>query len=459
MITAVALLATAAAAPFVSRRLAGDVWTPAAIVISTWGATLGLFALDLIDYAPLPAHVQVLIAGTVAALVAGASLGQHLAARAQPITPESSGATTPESSGITAPESSGRESAGGALRRPGAAVALLALVGLAGVAWYIWLVVAHDGWALFGRGEELRYLLTTYAIPSRYLFLQQVCAAAALLAWALVLSGARIGAIGWLAALAAALGTLTSTDRTQIFTLVLGGGFMYALRRGAALPLARLTAGAAAATLVLAVAFFTIGAWTGKTAAHVGLRMRLPQAAPGTWPARVLDAAQEGSVAYFYATGSYPALALLVDAGHPRTLGRHTFFPVLRPLQRAGVLAVDLPAAIPPFVTVARRADGTPFGTNAYTFLYYPLEDFGPFGAIVYAAVVGVGCGWVFGWARRDRGSALRLLVAGQVSTALALTFFVNKFNSTHFWYVLLWTSLPFVWAGWRARRSGPTHT
>jgi oligosaccharide repeat unit polymerase len=184
--------------------------------------------------------------------------------------------------------------------------------------------------------------------------------------------------------------------------------------------------------------------------------MRLPEAAPGTWPARVLDTAQEGSVAYFYATGSYPALAMLVDAGHPRTHGRHTFFPVLRPLQRAGLLAIDLPAAIPPFVTVARRSDGAPFGTNAYTFLYYPLEDFGVIGAIVYAAVIGVGCGWVFGWARRDRRSALRLLVAGQVSTALALTFFVNKFNSTHFWYVLLWTSAPFLWAAWRARRGGP---
>ena len=168
----------------------------------------------------------------------------------------------------------------------------------------------------------------------------------------------------------------------------------------------------------------------------------------------MLDTAQEASVAYFYATGSYPALALLIDAGHPRTLGRHTFFPVLRPLQRAGVLAIELPAAVPPFVTVARRADGTPFGTNAYTFLYYPLEDFGPTGALAYAAVTGLACGWVFGWARRDRGSALRLLVAGQVSTALALTFFVNKFNSTHFWYVLLWTMAPFVWAGWRRRRS-----
>jgi hypothetical protein len=432
MITALLLLGIAAAAPIVSRRLTGDVWTPIAIVASTWAGTLGLFALDLIDYAPLPAHVQLLIAGTVAALCAGAFVGQRLAG------------TTPTAT------------AGVGLRHPGATVALLALVGLAGVAWYVQLVVSAGGWGLFGRGHELRTLLTNYLIPSRFLFLQQVCSAAALVAWALVVSGARLGAVGWLAAIAATLGTLTSTDRTQFFTLVLSGGFMYALRRGAALPLARLTAIAAAATLLLGIAFFTIGAWTGKTASDVGLRMQLPSAEPGTWQARVIDTAQGTSVAYFYATGSYASLALLVDAGHPRTKGRHTFFPVLRPLQRAGLVDVELPAAVPPFVTVARRVDGTAFGTNAYTFLYYPLEDFGPIGAIVYAALVGLGCGWVFGWARRDRGSAPRLLVAGQVSTALALTFFVNKFNSTHFCYVLLWTVAPFVWAAWRARRRAP---
>ena len=440
MITALLLLGIAAAAPIVSRRLTGDVGTPAAIVVATWAGTLGLFALDLLDYAPLPTHVGWLIAGAVAALVGGGVAGQRLADRRARSTPASTSPPAPSGSS--------------GLRRPGLTVAMLSLIGLAGVAWYVQLVVAAGGWGLFWQGESLRYLLTTYTIPSRFLFLQQVCSAAALVAWAVRLTGGRLGAIGISAAIAAMLGTLTSTDRTQIFTLVLSGGFMYALRRGASLPLGRLTAAAAAGTLLLAAAFFTIGAWTGKTASHVGLRMQLPAGAPGTWQARVLDTAQQGSVAYFYATGSYPALAVLVDAAHPRTLGRHTFFAVLRPLQRAGVLAIDLPAAIPPFVVVARRADGTPFGTNAYTFLYYPLEDFGPIGALTYAAVTGLACGWAFGWARRDRASALRLLVAGQVSTALALTFFVNKFNSTHFWYVLLWTVAPFVWAGWRRRGS-----
>ena len=99
MILGLLLIVLALAAPFVSRRLAGDVWTPAAIVASTWGGTLGLFALDLIDYAPLPWHVAQLIAATVAALAGGAWLGQRLARRtASPITPESvDRPSTPES--------------------------------------------------------------------------------------------------------------------------------------------------------------------------------------------------------------------------------------------------------------------------------------------------------------------------------------------------------------------------
>ena len=322
---AVLLLALAVSAPLLSRRSTGDVWTPSAIAVSTWAGTLGLFALDLIDYPPLPAHVQGLIAGTVAALVGGAILGQRLADRYQSEPPQPARADV-------------------GVRRPTLTVALLALVGLAGVAWYVRLVVTTGGWTLFSQGEMLRYLLTIYTIPSRYLFLQQVCSAAALVAWALVLSGVRIGAVGVLAAIAATLGTLTSTDRTQIFTLLLSGGFMYALRRGAAVPLVRLTVGAAAATVLLAVAFFTIGAWTGKTASQVGLRMQLPAAAPGTWQGRAVETAQEASVAYFYATGSYAALAQLVEAGHPRLHGRHTFFPLLRALQRAGVVTIDLPA-------------------------------------------------------------------------------------------------------------------
>ena len=133
------------------------------------------------------------------------------------------------------------------LRRPALAVVILAGIGLAGVAWYVHLVVSTKfGWGLFAQGEMLRYLLTIYEIPSRFLFLQQVCSAAALVAWALALSGARLGVVGVLAAIAATLGTLTSTDRTQIFTVVLSGGFMYALRRGASLPLARLAATAPA---------------------------------------------------------------------------------------------------------------------------------------------------------------------------------------------------------------------
>ena len=402
--------------------------------MSAWGLTLGLYALDLLPYAPIGADTWLLLGGTIAALVAGAALGQGLVARrtAAPAPPPP----------VHAP----------------LAVIVVSLLGLAGVAWYVWAVVSVGGWDLFRRGEDLRYLLNVRTIPSRYLFLQHCCSSAALLACAFALAGVRLGVVATTAAILAAAGTLTSTDRTQIFMLVLSVLFMYFVRWGPALRLRRLVTVGVAAPLVLGLAFFTIGAWTGKSAGNVGLRLRIPDGTPGTWTGQASETLQRGSVVYFYATGSYPALAQLLHAGHPRTGGKHTFYPVLRLLQRSGMLAIDLPEAIPPFVPVVTRADGVPVATNAYTFLYYPLEDFGATGALVYAGLVGALCGAVFGWARRDRTSPLRLVVIGLVSTGLALTFFVNKFNSTNFGYVLGWTVLPFVlvalWRRMRRRRA-----
>jgi hypothetical protein len=432
MILAALLLAGAVGAPVVARWRTGDFFPPAAIAVAAWLGTLGLFALQLLPYVPVPAAVWGLVAGALVALVAGAVAGQWLGERGP------------------APPAPARPWPPGPV-----AVTGLSLLGLAGVAWYVRLVVAHDGWGLFGRGEELRYLLTTYAIPSRYLFLQQCCSAAALLAVGCRLAGIRLGAVATMTAVAAAAGTLTSTDRTQLFMLVLSALFMYLLRRGREVPIRRAIGLAVICPAVLAAAFVIIGAWTGKQPDRLGLRLQIPAGAPGSWSGRVSGAVQHGSVAYFYATGSYPALGQLVASGRPRTHGRHLAYPILRLLQRAGVADLALPPAIPAFVPVLQHADGTTLSTNAYTFLYYPLEDFGPAGAIAYAAAVGLLCGWAHGRVRRDRASPVALLVAGQLSTALALTFFVNKFNSTAFWYVLAWTLVPFAAGAVRDRVRG----
>ena len=38
-----------------------------------------------------------------------------------------------------------------------------------------------------------------------------------------------------------------------------------------------------------------------------------------------------------------------------------------------------------------------------------------------------------------------RLLSLGQLSTALVLTVFVNKFNNTASWYIYVWSCAPFL--------------
>jgi oligosaccharide repeat unit polymerase len=156
---------------------------------------------------------------------------------------------------------------------------------------------------------------------------------------------------------------------------------------------------------------------------------------------------------YFYATASYPALDRIQRAGGPRTHGALTFYPIARALERLHIVAGPLPAYIPAFLPVAPAADGgAPLSTNASTFLYYPLEDFGVPGALAYALIVGLVSGLAYAWMRRARASAPRLLLAGQVSTALLLTIFVNKFNNTGSWYVLLLTLAPFAFAAMRMR-------
>jgi oligosaccharide repeat unit polymerase len=121
-------------------------------------------------------------------------------------------------------------------------------------------------------------------------------------------------------------------------------------------------------------------------------------------------------------------------------------YPIVRLLQRSGLVSMTLPPAIPEFVSLGiSGAEDRKF--NGYTFLYYPLVDFGPAGALVYAGVIGLIVGLAYGWTRRNRSAPLRLLVMGQLSTALVLSIFVSKFNNTASWYVVVLTALPFLLA------------
>jgi hypothetical protein len=421
MLIAIALLTAAAAAPLVSRRVLGDFLSPPAIIVSTWFATLGLFAMRLLPYPPLGRETILIIAAALVSLLAG----QVVAIRFV------SSRRVPPAEAILPP-------------RHNWWVALYGALGLAGTAWYIHGIVTILGPQYLRAPLDVRHALFTYQIPSTFLFLQLFCVAAPLLWLALRLSAVRIGGGATALAWAAAACTLITTDRTQLFTLVLAGTFMLAFRWGARIPL-RLAAGVGALTLgLLVVAFLGLGAWHGRSPSRLGIQLTGPGGYDAPAPPWV-EALQPAAVLYMYATASYAAFDIQVAAQAPSTRGKHTFFPVLRPLQRAGWLDIDLPSPIAPFVPVVHRPDAPSIIFNTYTFLYYPYADFGAAGAVAYSGVIGLVTGLVYVVCKRDRRTAWRLLLIGQMSTALALAFFVNKFNNTASWYIFSATMAPFV--------------
>jgi len=123
---------------------------------------------------------------------------------------------------------------------------------------------------------------------------------------------------------------------------------------------------------------------------------------------------------------------------------------------RSGLLAIDLPPQIPDSILVSPPpAEGLPpLYLNQYSFLYYPLQDFGTPGALIYALAIGVIVGALYGWGYRGRADPLRLLLIGQTSAAVALSPLVNKFNNTAWCYMVLLTGLPWTVAWLRSRRA-----
>ena len=434
-IDAAAALAIALAAPFAARRWNGSWVAPAAIVLVAWGTTYGLYSLHLLPFIHHHPGTRGLVAATVAVLVLGTQAGMLLVRHTVPAAAEPS----------DAPLSPWW-------------IAGFSLAGLAGTAWYVLAVGTTLGWRAFADGERLREALSAGVVSSRFLVLQLSAIVAPLLALAVRQQGGRLGPVVTALVAGAAASTIFSTDRTQIFLLVLTASYAVALHAGRALRPRRLAAGAALAAAALVAAFLVIGVWTKKAPGDLQMELRWP--APDGEPARPLpQAAQPFAVLYAYATCSYPALDYLLGRPRPYTGGAHSAYPILRALQRAGLYDRPLPAAIAPFVTLIEEPGRPPVLFNTYTFLYYPLEDFGRSGALVYAFAIGVLAGAAFGAAVRRPRAPLRL-VAAHVATALTLTPFVNKFNNTAWWYLVAATALPWIataaWRRFRPRAAPP---
>ncbi len=431
MIPIVLLLLAALLVLPVSRWLTGDYFSPPALVTAVWCGTLALCLLYWIPYVVLQPATLTLIGQTVA-LLAGASAvaawAMACVTRARPNVDGVNG----DRADITP-------------TLPGARwwVLFYSVLAIAGFAWYVHGVVTHLGWDAFTQAHRLRVALSTYEIPSRFLFLQYFCLAAPLFAFALWLTGARVGWPLLTLAGLAGLTTLGTTDRTQFFTLALTVFFMDFFRRGPRVTVTRFVSLCIVCPLILVLNFVAVSMW--RT-----VRMDVPISTPAwrtaTSPA-VGRAVDQFALFYFYATSSYPALDVLLRQPRANTGGLHTFHPIARFLQRARIVQTSLPPYIAPFLPVTRDGVEPPLVTNVYTFLYYPLEDFDVAGTLTYSGAIGVICGVVYGLGRGRRDSAAYVLAIGHLSTALTLSVFVNKFNNTGWWYVLVLTLAPFALA------------
>ena len=427
----------------VGRRITGDYFSPAVLVVTTWAITLGLFFLHIIPYPDIGVSTFLFITASVGVLV----VASHLAMR------RAESGVLPRRLPLAYPELS---------------LLVMALGGLAGTAWYVWSVIDSLGIGAFvDRPQRIRFGMAEGVVPTRFLILQFLCIATPITAVALRLTGTIIRPAIWGLVAVATLGTWISTDRTQFFVVLLTSYFMYVLTRGRRMRFPALAMSTVAMLLILGGYFLLIGVWMSKTPANLGVEVRVPTAAPvlamrpsggsaarpaagsrpaapSPWEKRLQQHLQRVSTIYLYATASYRALDVLLDNPQPRTYGVHSLYPIARFLDRVGLVPGGVPGAVAPFAPLGLTSGGE-VTFNAYTFLYYPLTDFGPAGALGYCALIGLLSGVVYGRFRADRASPFWLLAMGHVSAALVLTVFVNKFNNTASWYVFAWSCLPFV--------------
>jgi hypothetical protein len=443
-VTIVFIAAALAVVP-VSRRLTGDFLSPAALVVVVWFTSLGLYFLFLIPYEPLHRQGLLYILGAVGSLVVGILLGTWAMFRRRARGP------IPEEEG--APD----------IRRLERWIVAYSGLGVAGFVWYLVGVVRYLGWGALRNGGVIRQALGAKVIPSEFLFLEFFCVIAPLVTLASLVAGVRIRARVLVLPAVCVLFLWLSTDRTQFFTVALAGTWMYLFRFGPQLSLPQYVRAVAIAGVLLVLNFWSVGAWTGKTPTYLSamlkeralqtqaLRGTFSETLPGVrWSRRDLPQGrqdwllQKFSYVYLYATGSYPAFSGFVTSEVERTYGAHTFFPVLRALNRIGLYSGILPDPIPPFRMITRK-EVTWLGFNGYTFLWYYYHDFGPAGILVVPFLIGGVTGVVYGRLRSCRSSPVLLLLMGHLSTALMLSIFVSKFNNTASWYVGLFSVLPFL--------------
>ncbi len=446
-VAALIFLAAAPAAVVVGRLWLKQWLPPAAVLVGVWSATAGLYCLRLLPYRPLSKTAAWLLASSCAFFLAGMALGGALGRQRVRL-------------GELA-----REAARGRRGRVSPWIAFYTGLGMAGMAWYVASVTRTlGGWSVWRDGSVVRGALGTL-VPGNFYWLEYFCLAAPLVAWAAWLAGGRVEPYARVLAGSCVLALWITTDRTQFFMLMLASMYMY-LYRHPELRLAEAGRVVAGVAFILIVNFLAVGYWTRKTPARLRIPLSVATVASGVDAAggpavgaREVPAGNAGkaegtplarplqtfTILYLYATGSYPAFSRLLEREPAHTMGRFTFYPIFRLVQKLGLGAWPGLSVIPPNVVISSSGVSPPVYFNAYTYLYYYYEDFGAAGVLIVPLALGLFAGWVAASPGRWRASPGRLILLGQVAMAITLTTAFNKFNDTATWYVTAVAILPFA--------------
>ena len=424
------LLGLAALSLVISRRLTGDFLCPAALLITAWSVALGLYFLRLIPYIWVGEKTLLVILGALSLFTVGAVAGARVHIG-----------------------SGGEE---GALDSEAATrwILLYSLLGLLGILWYALSVTLVLGWSSWTFPARIRWSMMDGTLTGAFYWLVYFCIGAPLLAVVCRVSGTRLKRIVLLPSILCAVALWATTDRNLFFMLVLAATWVV-LYRFPQIRLRRYLGILALSALLLALNFSILGWWIGKTPKNLGMQLAFqgnfpevkmssvsPSRAAGAKP--LPPALQKLSTIYVYGTGAFPAFARTLAEGPDYSMGERTLFPVLRFLQRAGLIHESLPPAIDEFTLVSEEGSPVELRVNSYTFLRSFFEDFGIPGALVLPLLLGVITGVVYEHLRRNRSSPVALALIGQIGMALSLSTFTNKFSDTGPWYVAVLLLLPF---------------
>lgn len=448
---ALILLAAAPAAVVVGRVWLRQWLPPATVLVGVWAVTAGLYCLRLLPYLPISRLAAWLLVGSCALFLAGLACGGALRRKQGRL------------------GGSPRERQSGRQWRVSRWIVTYTVVGMVGMAWYVTSVTKTlGGWSVWRDGSVVRGALGTL-VPGHFYWLEYFCLAAPLAAWAAWLVGERVEPYAWVLTGLCVLALWITTDRTQFFMLMLTSMYMY-LYRHPELSLRHVGRVVAGVAFILIVNFLAVGYWTRKTPARLHIPLSVAVAASGVDPAaggggepaagtaRKVEGTplarplQTFTVLYLYATGSYPAFSRLLERGPIYSMGRFTFYPIFRLVQKMGRRPSPALSVIPPPVVISSPGVSPPLYFNAYTYLYYYYEDFGVVGVLAVPLVLGLAAGWVAEGFGRSRASPWRLILLGQIAMAITLTTAFNKFNDTATWYVTALAVAPFATRGLRRK-------